>query len=42
LGSESDISCTLTSAYIVRRAAGNWVDYKIPEIFTTSTILIFL
>jgi len=32
----------LTSAYIVRRAAGNWVEYKIPEIFTTSTVLIFL
>lgn len=32
----------LTSAYIVRRAAGNWVDYKIPEIFTISTVLIFL
>ncbi len=32
----------LTSAYIVRQAAGDWVFYKIPEVFTYSTIVIVL
>lgn len=30
----------LTSAYLVRKAAGNWVEFKIPEIFLTSTLVI--
>lgn len=30
----------LTSAYIVRQAAGNWLDFQIPGIFITSTIVI--
>lgn len=32
----------LTSAYIVRRAAGNWVDFKLPDLFQASTIVILL
>jgi len=32
----------LTSAYIVRRAAGNWVDYKLPDVFWVSTVLILI
>ncbi len=32
----------LTSAFIVRRAAGNWVDYKLPDVFWVSTVLILL
>lgn len=32
----------LTSAYIVREAAGNWLEFRIPEIFFSSTILILL
>lgn len=29
-----------TSAYIVRRAAGNWYEFKLPDIFWVSTIVI--
>lgn len=32
----------LTSAYIVRRAAGNWLEFKLPNIFLISTAVIFL
>lgn len=32
----------LTSAYIVRQAAGNWLEFRIPDIFTISTIVILL
>lgn len=32
----------LTSAYIVRRAAGNWYEFPIPNAFFTSTIVILL
>jgi cytochrome c oxidase subunit III len=31
-----------TSAYIVRKGAGNWVEFGIPSIFYSSTLLIFL
>lgn len=31
-----------TSAYIVRRAAGEWIVYKLPEMFTLSTFLILI
>ena len=32
----------LTSAYIVRQAAGNWLDFQIPGIFIQSTLIILL
>jgi len=32
----------LTSAYIVRKGAGNWVDFPMPSEFFTSTIIIIL
>lgn len=32
----------LTSAYIVRQAAGNWLEFRIPDIFYISTIVILL
>ena len=32
----------LTSAYIVRQAAGNWLEFKIPDIFFASTIVILI
>lgn len=32
----------LTSAYIVRRAAGNWLEFELPSIFYTSTIILLL
>ena len=31
---------SLTSAYIVRQAAGNWLEFRIPEIFFISTAFI--
>ena len=33
---------SLTSAYIVRHAAGNWLEFKIPDVFYLSTIIILL
>jgi len=32
----------LTSAYLVRKAQGDWVDFIIPEVFTLSTAIIVL
>lgn len=32
----------LTSAYIVRKGAGNWVDFSMPVAFYTSTIVILI
>lgn len=32
----------LTSAYIVRQAAGNWLEFRIPDIFYVSTIVILV
>lgn len=32
----------LTSAYIVRKGAGNWVDFSMPVSFYTSTIIILI
>ena len=32
----------LTSAYIVRKAAGNWLEYALPTIFYYSTLIILL
>ena len=32
----------LTSAYIVRKAEGNWLDFSIPDSFIFSTITIIL
>ena len=33
---------SLTSAYIVRRAAGNWFEFKLPDIFFVNTVVIVL
>ena len=32
----------LTSAYLVRRAAGNWYEFRLPDIFLANTIVIAL
>lgn len=32
----------LTSAYIVRKAGGNWTEFKLPDLFWISTIVIIL
>lgn len=31
-----------TSAYVVRRAAGNWLEFKLPDIFLLNTVVILL
>jgi len=33
---------SLTSAYIVRQAAGNWLEFRIPDVFFFSTIVILM
>jgi cytochrome c oxidase subunit 3 len=40
LGSITMMFIALTSAYIVRRSAGNWVDFRLPNMFFISTIVI--
>lgn len=40
--SSTMIFAALTSAYIVRRAEGNWLEFEIPNLFITSTIIILL
>ncbi len=32
----------LTSAYIVRKAAGNWLEFRLPDIFLLNTVVILL
>lgn len=32
----------LTSAYLVRQAAGNWLEFKLPLLFTANTVVILL
>lgn len=36
------IFAALTSAYIVRQADGNWLEYELPQMFYVSTAVIFL
>lgn len=40
LGSITMMFVAFTSAYLVRRAAGNWVEFRLPDIFFFNTILI--
>jgi len=40
LGSITMMFVALTSAYIVRRSAGNWMDFRLPNMFFISTIVI--
>jgi cytochrome c oxidase subunit 3 len=42
MGSISMFFAGLTSAYIVRKAEGNWVDFILPEWFVYSTIVIVI
>ncbi|MBK8291178.1 MAG: cytochrome c oxidase subunit 3 [Flammeovirgaceae bacterium] len=42
IGSVGMLFAALTSAYIVRQAEGNWLYFDLPQIFTTSTIVIVL
>ena len=36
------IFAALTSAYLVRRAEGNWLEFEIPTLFNYSTVVIIL
>lgn len=40
IGSIIMIFAAFTSAYIVRRAAGNWLEFKLPDIFFVNTAVI--
>lgn len=42
IGSMVMLFAGLTSAYIVRRAQGNWVEFQLPPIFWVSTVVILL
>lgn len=40
IGSIIMMFASLTSAFIVRRAAGNWYEFKLPDIFFINTVVI--
>jgi cytochrome c oxidase subunit III len=42
LGSVVMLFASLTSAYIVRRADGNWTDFELPSLFWMTTVVILL
>ena len=42
MGSMAMMFGSLTSAYIVRQAAGNWLEFRMPDIFFFSTAVILL
>jgi len=42
MGSLIMMFMAFTSAYIVRHAAGNWLEFAIPNVFVISTIVIIL
>ncbi len=42
IGSIIMMFAAFTSAYVVRRAAGNWLEFKLPDIFMLNTAVIVL
>lgn len=42
LGSITMMFASLTSAYVVRRGAGNWLEYKLPQVFFISTVVLLI
>jgi cytochrome c oxidase subunit 3 len=42
IGSIIMMFAALTSAYVVRRAQGNWYEFKLPDIFWINTLVILL
>jgi len=42
IGSIIMMFAAFTSAYVVRRAAGNWLEFKLPDIFMLNTVVILL
>lgn len=41
-GSMMMMFAAFTSAYIVRQAAGNWLEFRLPDVFLMSTVVILL
>lgn len=42
IGSIIMMFAAFTSAYVVRRASGNWLEFKLPDIFLVNTVVIVL
>ncbi|MFN0037324.1 MAG: heme-copper oxidase subunit III [Saprospiraceae bacterium] len=42
IGSIIMMFAAFTSAYVVRRAAGNWLEFRLPDIFMVNTVVILL
>lgn len=42
IGSIIMMFAAFTSAYVVRRASGNWLEFKLPDIFILNTVVILL
>lgn len=42
IGSIIMMFAAFTSAYVVRRASGNWLEFKLPDIFMLNTVVILL
>lgn len=42
MGSIVMMFASLTSAYVVRRGAGNWLEYKLPSLFFISTLVLLI
>ncbi|MDX1910874.1 MAG: heme-copper oxidase subunit III [Saprospiraceae bacterium] len=42
IGSIIMMFAAFTSAYVVRRAAGNWLEFKLPDLFMLNTVVILL
>lgn len=42
MGSIAMMFASLTSAYVVRRGAGNWLEYKLPSLFFISTLVLLI
>lgn len=42
IGSIIMMFAAFTSAYMVRRASGNWLEFKLPDIFMVNTVVILL
>lgn len=42
MGSIVMMFAAFTSAYIVRQAAGNWLEFKLPSVFFVSTVVLIL
>lgn len=42
MGSIAMMFASLTSAYVVRRGAGNWLEYKLPSLFFISTLVLLV